>query len=614
MRMRLRAPEPESSHEENEDDGNNSECAAADSSQTLPLLDVGSPEYIEERLENLKRRSKWTDFLDQYVQDHPESDSESDTSETEEIAVVGAPGFIRSVLWSLLVVALAPLLILCAPFVRHQGYGFWPLRCCSMKELFGCAVANVVSMAFGLGLLYWTICRELPDVFHVDNTLVKLTAQIDEILHAMDTCHVALLQWEKIVAQELCMPVAIDVALLLVNAYLLLHCHRRWARYLMALMVAMFVADVPTKLYDATFPAPEIHKVDPNYAMVNEELLVAVDGKNLKQGGSVAWVAYWGCAITSNVNACETQFASTFEAGNVAVTFKSIDHFIPCYRDPPNPLKAQEYQCFEHVRIRVKDKRSIPGWSRLAIRSPFVSQSVQAVTLHSIERRDGVRIAAFESDELLPSSTRCQDTIEPAYRKQDMVTWVESTSAIGIPEPSEYALVDNDRSFGLDNEDVELPGDGVSRANKVPGSGLEYGLLDAVDKEPIEAEVTPDAKLKTISLHAEPNMKGQSENTASSSQSLHAVSYTQKVLLDMPQDEGELNLASKADELEPMRDVTEVMIVNVNVYGETKSMDEELAGGTMTAASDNGKRVQTTHPKDQGGERKRHTKLKKTLE
>ena len=122
--MRLRAPEPESSHEENEDDGNFSERATTHSRQTLPLLDVGSPEYIEERLENLKRRPKWTDFLDQYVQDHPESDIDSDTSETEDVAAVGAPGFIRSMLWSLLVVALAPLLILCAPFVRHQGYGY----------------------------------------------------------------------------------------------------------------------------------------------------------------------------------------------------------------------------------------------------------------------------------------------------------------------------------------------------------------------------------------------------------------------------------------------------------------------------------------------------------
>lgn len=44
----------------------------------LPPLDVRSPEYIEERLENLKRKPSWRSWLDQYVLDHPESDSENE--------------------------------------------------------------------------------------------------------------------------------------------------------------------------------------------------------------------------------------------------------------------------------------------------------------------------------------------------------------------------------------------------------------------------------------------------------------------------------------------------------------------------------------------------------
>ncbi|EEY64846.1 uncharacterized protein PITG_22613 [Phytophthora infestans T30-4] len=170
---------------------------------------------------------------------------------------------------------------------------FWPLECRSMKELFGCAVANMIFIIFGLVLLYWTICRDLPDIFKVDNTLVKLNVQIDEMQRAAETCHAALLQWERTVAQELCMPVGIDMALLLLNTWLLLHYHRRWARYLMALMAVMFVVDVPTQLYDATFPAPEIHKIDPTFALLDEELLVALDGKNLKPGGSVGWQETW---------------------------------------------------------------------------------------------------------------------------------------------------------------------------------------------------------------------------------------------------------------------------------------------------------------------------------
>lgn len=79
----------------------------------------------------------------------------------------------------------------------------------------------------------------------------------------------------------------------------------------------------------------------------------------------MAWVAYWGCASTASVDSCEKQFHAAFDVGVVPVTFTAIDHFIPCYRDPPNPLKAQEFKCFEHIRLRVKDKQSIPGWSKV---------------------------------------------------------------------------------------------------------------------------------------------------------------------------------------------------------------------------------------------------------
>jgi hypothetical protein len=118
--MRLRAPD--------EPEAENSYCEGEEVPSTphgdhaLPPLDVGSPEYIEERLENLKRRPAWTDFLDQYVQAHPDSDSE-DGDEEEQVLADGGPGVVRSTLWSLLVAALAPLLLLCSPCLRQKGYG-----------------------------------------------------------------------------------------------------------------------------------------------------------------------------------------------------------------------------------------------------------------------------------------------------------------------------------------------------------------------------------------------------------------------------------------------------------------------------------------------------------
>ncbi|RLN94108.1 hypothetical protein BBJ28_00017886 [Nothophytophthora sp. Chile5] len=361
--MRLCAPEEPEAESSGASDNQNAGFSTPE--RSLPHLDVRSPEYIEERLENLKRRPAWGEYLDQYVEDHPDSDDSEDEGykdlELDDLIISETPGLLRSTIWSLLVVVFSPLLVVCYPCLRHKGPG------------------NVLFLAFGLTLLYWTICRELPELLKVDNTLVNLDVRVTDMLRAVDMCHAALLQWERTVAQELCMPIGIDGALLLVNGWLLLHSHRRWARHGMVVMAVLFVVDLPTKLYDATFPAPEIHSIDPSFAMIDEELLVALEGKNLKPGGSVAWVAYWGCATTSDMDTCEKQFPSTFESGVVPVTFKALDHFIPCYRDPPNPLKAQEYQCFESVRIRVKDKQSIPGWSQSLTRASLVPSSTKVV-------------------------------------------------------------------------------------------------------------------------------------------------------------------------------------------------------------------------------------------
>lgn len=106
---------------------------------------------------------------------------------------------------------------------------------------------------------------------------------------------------------------------------------------------------------------------------------MALEGKNIKPGASIAWVAYWGCATTTPVHTCAKQFESTFGAGVVPVTFESMDHFIPCYRDPPNPLKALEFECFENVRLRVKDKQGIPGWSKIAATPSSPQDEIVAV-------------------------------------------------------------------------------------------------------------------------------------------------------------------------------------------------------------------------------------------
>ncbi|CAH0473377.1 unnamed protein product [Peronospora belbahrii] len=447
-----------------------------------------------------------------------DSESGSEGGDFDTLSPIYMPNFILSTLWSLLVVAISPLLLLCVPFLRHKGYGFWPLGCHSIKELFCRAVTNVIFMVFGLLLLYWNICREFPNVFLVENVFIKLNVQINEMIHSANTCHAALLQWETAVLQELCMPVGIDVVFLMVNTYLLLHCHRRWARYLMVLMAVMFMVDIPTKLYDATFPAPEIHMVDPNFALVDEELLVALDGKNLKHGGSVAWVAYWGCAITANVDMCDKQFVSTFENGNVAVTFKSLDHFIPCYRDPPNPLKAQDYQCFEHVRIRVKEKHSIPGWSRLA--TQIASASVPSVRNKYL---DSLEIPFFKREKESQRFGMNGGLMKLTNSKRSLATFTEAMKAVEADIyafSTQHFLTENDEPSALVEEPVTLAeADTEENENILWGlqeNELKRGLSDtakAVEEELAEVEVTPDAKVRMFHASRESDV-GQNEDVA----------------------------------------------------------------------------------------------------
>lgn len=532
--MRLRAPDEPEAENSYEGDALLISAPSTPEHRSLPPLDVGSPEYIEERLENLKRRPNWADFLDQYVQEHPDSDSEDEAaSKWEQLRSAEAPGLLRSTLWSLLVVGLSPMLLVCSPCLRHKGVGFWPLGCRSMKDLFYCAAANVTSLAFGVGLLYWTICRELPDLRHVGSMKVALDIKALETQRAVDLCHSALLHWERTVAQESCTPVGIDGILLVMNALLLLHCHRRWARYGMVAMALMFAMDMPTKLYDATFPAPQINKVDPTYAMVDEEIVIALEGMNLKPGGSVAWVAYWGCATTSNVDACEKQFPSTFEAGVVPVTFKSLDHFIPCYRDPPNPLKAQDYQCYENIRIRVKDKQSIPGWSRTA-QPASVSQQVEAndgfVTTEKYDEEDADEDHKQNNSKEPVTSVEDLDVCEQNQQGKRLEEMPASVETVETVSRMTGAVQDEILSHGAESEktpieevddqnisavagtdDAELT---ISESNELD-TGMLYRELEeeTTDKDLVEGLKIDEQDHETMEVLTDTPMEAESDNT-----------------------------------------------------------------------------------------------------
>lgn len=120
MRMRLRAPDEPEAESGYDGDGTPS---TPERGHALPPLDVGSPEYIEERLENLKRRPNWgTSWTNTCGTTRTATASEFGDLECVS-AAADVPGFVRSTLWSLLVVAFAPLLVVLSPCLRHNGYG-----------------------------------------------------------------------------------------------------------------------------------------------------------------------------------------------------------------------------------------------------------------------------------------------------------------------------------------------------------------------------------------------------------------------------------------------------------------------------------------------------------
>lgn len=142
-----------------------------------------------------------------------------------------------------------------------------------MSQLFLTAIGNVVFIFFSLLLIHWTICRELPE--WSENPWTNLVPQLENMLQATETCQAAVLQMDWLLAQELCMPIGIDVTLLLLNVWLLFHSHCKWARYMLLTIAALYLFDTPARLYEAAFPAPEIHAVDPSYALIGEELMVS---------------------------------------------------------------------------------------------------------------------------------------------------------------------------------------------------------------------------------------------------------------------------------------------------------------------------------------------------
>lgn len=76
----------------------------------------------------------------------------------------------------------------------------------------------------------------------------------------------------------------------------------------------------------------------------------------------VAWVPYWGGLQQQKAHKCDKLYAQSLHNGGVLVVFDQVNEYVPCYKPSVDEPDAA-FQCFEQFRLRVKDQKSVPGWS-----------------------------------------------------------------------------------------------------------------------------------------------------------------------------------------------------------------------------------------------------------
>ena len=206
--------------------------------------------------------------------------------------------------------------------------------------------------------LYRYVCHEMPSLplSELRETWNHNVAHF--VLELQHVCHQI-----PSVSTECWNRVGMDGLVLALILFGVLNFHRMRSRVLLIGMLIGWTGFHSPIVQQFIAPKPRVKVLEPVYALVNEPLMISIMGDLLKPRSSIAWVPYWGCASTSSVHDCDKQYESEFQAGVVTVTFSAVDDYIVCYKDPPNPSLSPEYECFEQIRLRVKDRKSFPGWS-----------------------------------------------------------------------------------------------------------------------------------------------------------------------------------------------------------------------------------------------------------
>ncbi|TDH66309.1 hypothetical protein CCR75_007379 [Bremia lactucae] len=306
---------------------------------------------------------------------------------------VAGGGLLQNVCWTLAGVAVAPVLLY-ASLPRYEK-PLWPLQSPHFVGFLSKVSLNVLSLTVAAAALYGALCGVEPLAMtnvlqwrHIE--LEPLTQCRENLLrgvrdffqNAVDFVSgwptAPLRQSDdgiRTVVDSLNAPMVYELALLAAGVLVMLTCfYRAWAKILVLLIIATYVAfNVNMEIKMQQRAAIEIYSLDPDFAFVNESIFVAIDGHNLEVGGSVAWMPYWDGLHQQEAHVCPKRFPQQLKEGGVFVTFSQVDEYVPCYLSAKETASAvlidgeiqpsNSFQCYENVRLRVKDHRSVPGWS-----------------------------------------------------------------------------------------------------------------------------------------------------------------------------------------------------------------------------------------------------------
>ncbi|RQM09771.1 hypothetical protein KXD40_007239 [Peronospora effusa] len=308
---------------------------------------------------------------------------------------MAAGGLLENLAWTLAAVSVAPLLLYIS--LPHSDELSWPLQSPRLAGMLSKLILNLLTLAAVATALYGASCSfeplTLSSVINWRQLDIETPVECGErllnegkafVTAVMETVAIGLSLdassrrlddnlWTLIASLDA--PVARKLAALVAAILVTITCfHRVWAKTLVLVTAASYVAlNVMTELKMQQQAAVEIFSLDPTFAFVNESILVAIDGQNLEEGGTVAWAPYWGGVQQKQATYCPKRYPQQLRNGGVLVIFDHVNEYIPCYLSAKETASAvivdgeiqpsEAFQCFSSIRLRVKDPKSVPGWS-----------------------------------------------------------------------------------------------------------------------------------------------------------------------------------------------------------------------------------------------------------